>query len=170
MVFSQPCPPGTWKPTRNQLWIYSNCRACKPRPNVKGARERQQWTFLNPRNQASFRGGGSARLPFPQLAWQPPPLGGPLVGWDPGGQRRGFGMQGCDACLWESGFMPEAEGILTHTGAERQKLPFRWLPSAISGRRLLQGSLTFCNLTVKLSGARSLSAVSLSAHPDYLKS
>lgn len=44
--------------------------------------------------------------------------------------------------------MPEAEGILTHTRAERQKLSFRWLPSAIFSRQVLQRSLTFCNLTV----------------------
>lgn len=50
----------------------------------------------------------------------------------------------------EARFLPEADGILTHPGAERQKLPFRRLPSAISSRQVLQGSLTFCDLTAQL--------------------
>lgn len=50
-------------------------------------------------------------------------------------------------------FLPEADGILTHPGAERQKLPFRRLPSAIFSRQVLQGSLTFCDLTAQLCRA-----------------
>lgn len=53
----------------------------------------------------------------------------------------------------EARFLPEADGILTHPGAERQKLPFRRLPSAIFSRQVLQGSLTFCDLTAQLRRA-----------------
>lgn len=57
-------------------------------------------------------------------------------------------------------FLPEADGILTHPGAERQKLPFRRLPSAIFSRQVLWGSLTFSDLTDQLRRAPARSPLS----------
>jgi hypothetical protein len=117
--------------------------------------QRDQVAVGFPGNQGQWRRGRPPSVGALPPAWL---LGTPDGGfsldlpscWGPGGAAECRGR-----ALVEAGFLPEAHGILTQPGAERQKLPFRRLPSAIFREQVLQRSLTFRDLAAR-RGAPSL--------------